>query len=130
MNKSLTTDRQNMMELCIKDCRTCHGVCVATISHCLMVGGKHAGERHVSILQDCADLCKLSEDGMVRSSDMMGRMCRLCGDACISCAESCESFGDDRAMEKCAEACRACADSCRQISWASDSFGTRLTSFS
>lgn len=130
MNKNLTIDRQNMIEACIQGCRACHGECIAAISHCLRVGGKHADERHISILQDCADLCKLSEDGMVRSSGVMERMCRLCGDVCMACAESCESFGDDRTMGKCAEACRACADSCRQMAWASNSFGTRLTSFS
>ncbi|NLI73719.1 MAG: four-helix bundle copper-binding protein [Euryarchaeota archaeon] len=121
---------QNLIEKCIQDCKECHSICTAIISHCLKMGREHANERHISILQDCADICKLSEDGMLRSSEMMERICRLCGDICTTCADSCESFTDDNFMEKCAEVCRICADSCRQMSKSSDSYGTRLTSFS
>ncbi|HHT75221.1 MAG TPA: four-helix bundle copper-binding protein [Methanomassiliicoccaceae archaeon] len=130
MNEAQRTDRENLIDRCIQDCRICHSVCVATLSHCLRMGGEHADERHIIALQDCADLCKLSEDALIRSSDMMERICRLCGDVCISCAESCESFKDDRSMALCAETCRTCADSCRKLSRASEAYGSRLTSFS
>lgn len=123
--------RNSTVERCIEDCRDCHGVCVETIAHCLRMGGKHAEAKHITLMQDCADVCTLSEDAMLRSSEFMNRICGLCADTCVSCAESCEAFPDDEAMAACAERCRTCADSCRQMASASsEEAGSRLTSFS
>jgi len=122
--------RNSAVERCIEDCRDCHGVCVETIAHCLSMGGRHAEAKHITLMRDCAEMCHLSEDSILRSSEFMHRICRLCADVCVSCAESCEAFPDDEAMVLCAERCRTCADSCRQMSAPLEEAGRRLTSFS
>jgi hypothetical protein len=84
---------------------------------------------HITMMQDCADLCKLSEDAMLRASDRANSICQMCADACEACAESCDKFGDDKAMKTCANSCRACADACREMATGGE-LHNRLTSFS
>ncbi|NLK25381.1 MAG: four-helix bundle copper-binding protein [Euryarchaeota archaeon] len=130
MTRTTVMQRESIVERCIENCQDCHGICVETIAYCLRLGAKHAGPKHITLMQDCADICKMSEDGMLRNSNFMRRICRLCADICISCAESCEMFPNDEAMIACAQKCRECADICRQMSMVSEETGTRLTSFS
>jgi hypothetical protein len=67
-------------------------------------------------MMDCAEICRISADFMLRGSEMSKEVCELCADICEECATSCESFGqDDSQMVDCANACRACAASCREM---------------
>jgi hypothetical protein len=128
MTRTVIVERREMVERCIEACRDCHTACVETTFYCLGKGGAHAEEKHIALLQDCADLGKLSEDTMLRSSDYVNRICQLCADVCEACAESCDRFGDDRAMKACANRCRSCADVCREMTGGSE-LHARLTSF-
>src|SRR5262245_31958393 len=58
------------MQDCIADCLDCHSVCLATIAHCLKKGGDHAAPEHIRLLQDCAQICIVSADFMLRGSPM------------------------------------------------------------
>lgn len=102
------------MQSCISKCHECHQVCLETLTYCLEKGGKHAEGAHVRILMDCALICELSADFIIRKSPFGEQACNLCGDICEKCAESCESIGDDEQMRRCAEVCRQCAESCRE----------------
>ena len=104
------------MQDCITNCSDCHDICLETLTHCLSMGGDHAGLDHQRALFDCAQACDQSRDFMLRGSDLHPQACGLCAEACDRCAESCESVGDgDEQMQRCAKQCRECAESCRAM---------------
>lgn len=103
------------MQQCIQDCLNCHSICVATVAHCLQMGGPHAEAQHIRLLLDCAEICQTSANFMLRGSDLHGRTCGACAEVCARCAEDCARFGDDPQMQACADMCRRCAESCRRM---------------
>ena len=100
---------------CIEQCSTCHQTCLATVTHCLEMGGDHAEASHIRLLLDCAQICQTSADFMLRRSPLHTATCHVCAAICERCAEDCARFRDDEVMAACAEACRRCAESCRQM---------------
>ena len=109
---------QQMRE-CIQECSGCHQVCLQTIQHCLAMGGKHAEQAHIRLLADCAQICAVSADFMVRGSTLHGRTCGVCAEACRRCAEDCDRVGGgEQQMKLCADTCRRCAASCRAMAGA------------
>ena len=104
------------MRACIKACLDCYAVCVECKAHCTSLGGKHGDPAHLAAMADCAMLCELSANFMLRGSELHSSVCGLCADACDRCAKSCERLGaDDEMMRRCAEQCRKCAQSCRAM---------------
>jgi hypothetical protein len=101
------------MRRCIENCVECHAICVETISHCLGIGGRHASEDHIGLLEDCSQICQTSADFMLRGSERHRETCRVCADICVQCAQDCDRLaGRDATMTRCAETCRRCAESC------------------
>ncbi|MDX2141174.1 MAG: four-helix bundle copper-binding protein, partial [Chloroflexota bacterium] len=91
------------MRRCIDLCQRCHAECLATVSHCLLLGEQHAAQSHINTLLDCAATCATSADLMLRGSQMHARMCGVCAVACDRCAQSCEMMaGGDQQMLDCA----------------------------
>lgn len=103
------------MKECKKACLHCYKVCTKTSSYCLEQGGEHAEVGHMTLMQDCAKICAVAADFMLRGSAFAEDICALCAEICDQCAESCEEF-DDEKMTKCAEICRECAEKCRMMS--------------
>lgn len=99
---------------CIDACSGCASVCVATITHCLQMGGRHADPAHLTLLRDCAVICDTAEKFLAHGSQYHGRTCGICAEVCEACAASCERVGGDE-MKACAEACRRAAASCRPM---------------
>jgi hypothetical protein len=112
---TMTHSHTREMQECIDNCTECHAICVATITHCLQMGGKHAEAAHIGLLMDCAQICATSADFMLRGSPMHSRTCAACAEICARCAEECARMGSDDMMQRCAEACRRCAESCRRM---------------
>jgi hypothetical protein len=54
------------MQQCIQNCLECHSYCVATVSHCLEMGGEHASKEHITTLLACAESCQTSANFMVQ----------------------------------------------------------------
>jgi hypothetical protein len=105
------------MRQCIDDCTACHQVCLQTIQHCLGLGGKHAEQPHIRLMADCAQICGVSADFMLRMSDLHARTCGVCAEACQRCADDCDRVGGgrDQQMNQCGDLCRRCAESCRKM---------------
>ncbi|HEX9484795.1 MAG TPA: four-helix bundle copper-binding protein [Gemmatimonadaceae bacterium] len=103
---------------CIDQCVRCHEVCLSTIPYCLEQGNQHAEEAHITLLIDCASICQLAADFMLRGSDEHSRICAACAPICERCADDCAKFLDDEVMQACAESCRRCAESCRHMAHA------------
>jgi hypothetical protein len=103
------------MQMCIENCLRCHQVCEQMIQHCLRKGGRHAEASHIRLMQDCAAICALSADFMLRGSDLHSQTCGVCATICQACAESCRLMNDDEMMQMCVDACEACYDSCSKM---------------
>jgi hypothetical protein len=101
-------------EKSIQESINCYKSCSHTMTHCLEMGGEHAEQKHINLLIDCAKICILHADFMLRDSKFHGRIAEICAEICDACAESCDKF-DDEFMKKCAEQCRRCADECRKM---------------
>lgn len=113
---SFLKNTSNEMQTCIQNCLQCGQACEQLIQHCLGIGGAHSEIRHIRILQDCADICRVSAQFMIRQSDFHHRTCEICSEICLACAQDCESMKGDDMMQLCAEICRTCADSCQKMS--------------
>lgn len=110
-------NRELSMRSCIDACQSCHAVCVATIAHCLTMGGEHAEAQHIRTLSDCAQICATSADFLLRGSSAHVDVRGVCADVCDSCAESCDAL-DGAEMQQCADECRRCAAECRSMAQA------------
>ncbi len=106
------------MQRCIDDCTECQETCLSTVQHCLVEGGDHAEASHVGLLLDCAGLCQVTAELMVRDSPLHPRVCAVCAEVCDRCAHDCERFEDDLMMQQCGEACRRAMKSCREMAGA------------
>ena len=93
--------------------RDCERICTETVVYCLQMGGKHAAADHIQLLIDCADICHLTGQFLLRSGTHHNRIANACAEVCDTCAESCEQFSD-QPMVECAKACRTCAEACRK----------------
>lgn len=99
---------------CLKDCLYCYQTCTETTVRCLTAGGKHSKPALLWLLIDCAKICSLNADFMLRNSTYYPQTCGITSDICDECAEACERFDDDF-MKECASVCRRCAESCREM---------------
>lgn len=91
----------------------CHESCLEGVVHSLNEGGDFAKLDHIRWLLDCADICQLSTNFVLRHSDYAGDLLSTCAFVCEDCAQSCETFFEDEHMKNCAEICRNCAEACR-----------------
>ncbi len=107
------------MREAIQNCEECHGTCTEITAYSLGQGGNYADPDHVALLLDCAQVCAVCTDFMLRLSHFHGRVCDVCSAICGRCADSCERVGPaDRKMKQCADVCRRCAESCRRMAGA------------
>jgi hypothetical protein len=100
---------------CLNECIECHNMCTETLVHCLEKDGGRSGRSHMRLLMDCADICQISANYLLRGSDLHRITCRACADICDRCAEACANFKNDDQMQNCAEVCWSCAASCQQM---------------
>ena len=104
------------MRQCVQDCLECHSTCLETATYSLQMGNRQTKVWNIGLLLDCAEMCQVSANFMLRRSNLHGRTCALCAEICEQCAESCEQIGSDSQMRTCAEVCRRCSESCKRMS--------------
>lgn len=103
-----------LTQQCIDACTACAQSCSEAVRHCLEMGERHAGVKHLTLLIDCADICAAAAAFMARGSEHQACVCAECADVCDGCADSCNSF-EDPFMKACADACIDCAAACREM---------------
>lgn len=105
---------------CVNHCVNCQASCLSMTTYCLQVGQHHAAMRHVRLLQDCAQICALAADFLLRGSEPGVDVCRICSEITDRCADACDAFADP-AVRQCAATCRRCSTSCVQVCLAAES---------
>lgn len=109
-------DMKQQMDECIQNCLDCFRTCLATVPHCLNLGGVHAGQDHITMLMECAEVCQTSARLMLIESALHTDQCGVCAKACQRCADDCQSMAEgDEQMTACAEVCRRCAKTCSDM---------------
>ena len=104
------------IQQCIENCSESHQLCLATVYHCMELGGNYALAGQITLLLDCAESCQTSANFLLRNSDLHGLTCALCADACTRCAQACERLANgDRQLMDCAKICRLCATACDRM---------------
>lgn len=99
---------------CIQECTSCHAVCLNATKHILDRGGDLAEPGLMRVVQDCAEICQVSADFMLRGSGLHGLICETCAVVCEACAQHCEGHPDE-VLRACAESCRSCSRSCHDM---------------
>ena len=94
----------------IRACVECHALCLRSAGYCLDRGKTPGGL--VTVLQACADVCRVCADTMIRGSDLHGIVCGACAEICVSCATACEEIIGDMQLGACRNTCLRCFDSC------------------
>ena len=122
MQKNIQSKLENWMNIpsamriCIQDCTECYQMCSHLVDYSLKKDASHAHAEHIKILLDCARICNLSADLMIRHSEFHNSTCKVCAEVCLACAISCDISGkNDPMVQACAETCRKCAASCTEI---------------
>ncbi len=100
---------------CAQDCVASHTACMETVQHCLVRGGPHAAASHIAVLLDCAEMCQVTANSLLRGSPQHAILCDACARLCDACVRECRSFADDVSMQRCAGICQKCAESCRHM---------------
>lgn len=105
----------DQMHRCIDASLNCHRECEQAMDHALRAGGRMVEREIMSKLMDCAEICHISANMMMRQSLMSHKMAMMCAEACRSAAEACAEFDRDEQMRSCGKAAMRCADMCEQM---------------
>lgn len=100
---------------CVLACVRSHAMCLETARYCTEQTSGHIGPGHIALLQDCAEMCQLTANSLLRRSSRHSVVCNACAELCETCAKDCEAFQGDEQMKRCAGVCRDCAESCRDM---------------
>src|ERR1043165_8632303 len=61
-------EEHDELQHCIEEYLNCHAVCTMTAQYCLTEGGEHADVNLIGVLLDCAEICQVSANFMLRGS--------------------------------------------------------------
>ncbi|TCZ61059.1 four-helix bundle copper-binding protein [Roseicella aquatilis] len=100
---------------CVLTCVRSHAMCLETARYCTEQTSGHIGPGHIALLQDCAEMCQLTANSLLRRSPRHAVICNACAELCETCTKACETFPGDEQMRRCAVVCRDCAESCRDM---------------
>ena len=101
------------LQTSIQACLECYSACVKTEAHCLSKAAEYVKEERLRTLRDCASICRVTADFMLRDSPRHGLLRGVCAKIAGQCAVDCREFKDDGQMRACAELCDAAERSCR-----------------
>jgi hypothetical protein len=100
---------------CIELCRESQTACLELVSYCVRMQGYYAELGHVRLLEDCAKICEVTVDFLLRGSEVRGALLATCADICQRCARDCARFDYDQRLLACASVCRRCAEGCLSV---------------
>ncbi|CAH0498993.1 four-helix bundle copper-binding protein [Novosphingobium sp. CECT 9465] len=99
----------------VDKCMAAHRQCVETATYAIGQDRSAESAKRIAILLDCAELCQVTANSMLRKSSQHALLCEACARLCENCAEACLSKDSDAVMRNCATICRDCARACRDM---------------
>jgi hypothetical protein len=96
-------------------CLGTKNVCLQTQRYCLTKGGKLVDPTFINQLQDCAAVCDLTANAVLRESALKSDLAKLCNQTCQTTVKACEQFKDDPQVQMCTQYAQASAQSCQEI---------------
>ena len=114
-SSSIAPNETQFARDCLRACRDAQAACLETAGYSVRMKGYYAEIGHLRLLEDCAKLCEVSIDFLLRGSEMQISVLGLCADVCRRCASDCERFDYDQRLLACAAACERCAEVCRPL---------------
>ncbi len=100
---------------CIRECTSCHAVCLHTMTVVLYFDHLATDNSLIRTLKDCAEICQTSADFMLRGSPLHGLTCDACARICDECGDACDQYPENENLRACAESCRSCSASCHEM---------------
>jgi hypothetical protein len=107
-------DHDEMGE-CIEECLNCHIACTLAAQQVISGEAGAPDPDLISALLDCAEICQVSANFMLRGSASHVITCAACAVICRETAEACRAVQGNEDLEHCAEICERCADSCERM---------------
>jgi hypothetical protein len=100
-------------EICVRALRACHDICLraATVDR-LMISGLPVPANHIRSMLDCAEICQVAANFLVRDSDNYVRICYEAAVICRELASMSEKFDNNMNV---VAACNACASACDDL---------------
>ncbi len=97
------------------DCTNAHNVSLQTLHYCESLGGKFADAESLNVLEDCADICGLMEDLLIRQSDLAPALVPVCIRACEACIKLAELLPEDSQLRALLEYSKVASLSLKKI---------------
>jgi hypothetical protein len=122
MNPSRVLTRE--MDEAARACAEGHRVSTRTFSHLRTWerDASVASPDDLRLLLDCAQVCSVAADFLLRASEFHVLMCSLCAEICRKCQQNCRQLAaaeGDPVLAECAAACLQCSNACRRVMAAS-----------
>ena len=104
----IVTNTTDKYQKCIDACNRCAQACYECLKACLNEPDVQARKNCISMLSECACICKESSSFMSMDAMHAKDLCKLCATICEKCAADCKMFKDDHCV-KCANECNMMA---------------------
>lgn len=98
---------------CIDACIACADACEHCADTCEREDRAKMA-RCITLNRDCAGICRLAAEYMVRNSEYVDLLCQDCAEICEACGEECGKYPQDHCQD-CAVACLRCAEECLKM---------------
>ena len=108
------TSDTDTYQMCITQCNRCFQACHECATLCLKEPDVAERLEFISMLMECAGICKEAVCFMVMQAKHTKELCDLCAIICDECSLSCSMFKDEHCI-KCAEECKKCANECKSM---------------
>lgn len=111
-----TTPRRVSAELrkAISETVDCGRSCIETATYALGRAEHDVSPEQITLLLDCADLCRTTTSFLLRGSGNCMQTVELCGDVAAACARSLAGAGSDPRLQACIDSCIRAAGTLKQ----------------
>lgn len=104
----------NNYQSCIDACLRCFQACHECAVLCLQEPDVAQRTTHISMMMECASVCKEAACLMTMNGKHAKEFCKLCASICEECATGCTQFKDEH-CQQCADECKKCAAECKAM---------------
>ena len=98
---------------CIDACNACADACDRCADACEREDPVKM-KRCIALNRDCAAICRLAVNFMMRDSEYVDLICQDCAEICEACGDECDQHPQEH-CQACTVACLKCAQECLKM---------------